>query len=72
MALAHQNSVGLGSGDTGVRRDDGMQVNVIQKPDTEIDLIEGEPTLQQQQAYELFWKLFIERMLRERRLDESG
>lgn len=64
MVLAQENSVGRGGSNTGARRGYGVQqVDITQKTEVEIELTESEPTIQQQQAYERFWKLFIERTI---------
>jgi hypothetical protein len=62
MALTQQDRAGSG-GDKGVRPDHDMRVDITKHPDVEIELTESEPTIQQQQAYQQFWKLFIERVM---------
>lgn len=70
MSLAQQNSVKLGGTDIVARRDHGTQIDIPPKPEVEIELTESEPTIQQQLAYERFWKLFIERVITKRQLDK--
>lgn len=41
----------------------------IREHDVEIELTEGEPTTEQQLAYERFWSLFMERVVRSQQLD---
>jgi len=72
MALTQQHRVTTGGGEAGARRDLDILIDVNQEPEVEIELTESEPTLQQQQAYERFWKLFMERLVRERRLDKNA
>jgi hypothetical protein len=37
----------------------------------EVELTEVEPTIQQQQAYERFWSLFLGRVVRDRQLQKK-
>jgi hypothetical protein len=72
MALERQNRAGLGSNETGARQDHDRQLDITQQAEVEIELTESEPTIQQRQAYEQFWKLFIERIVTERALDKNA
>lgn len=59
-----------GGSETGVRRGRNTRGEIPHEHEVEIELMEGEPTIQQRQAYEQFWKLFFERAIRERRPDK--
>lgn len=71
MALAGQNRVRLGGTDGGARRDHATRMATPPKPEVEIELTESAPTIQQQQAYERFWKMFFERVVNKRQLDKN-
>ena len=71
MALARHNSVRLGGTDVCARRDHATRMDITQKPEIEIELTESAPTIQQQQAYERFWKMFFERVVTKRQLDKK-
>jgi hypothetical protein len=62
MVLAQKHKVGLGD-DTDARRDHDVLTDTTHQPEVEIELAESEPTIQQQQAYEQFWKMFLERVV---------
>lgn len=63
MALAQQYSSSQGGSDTAARRGRNTRLDTTQKPDIEIELTEIAPTIQQRQAYEQFWKLFLDRIV---------
>jgi hypothetical protein len=65
MALKQQNRLALGGNERTDCQSPDIQADVIQKPEVEIEMMESEPTIQQQQAYERFWNLFLERLLRD-------
>jgi hypothetical protein len=47
-----------------VKRETGSNSeSVSNETRVEIELIESDPTIQQEQAYRQFWKLFIERVI---------
>jgi hypothetical protein len=66
MALTQQSRAALGGSETSARRRHG----IIQEHGVEIEFDESEPTIQQLQAYERFWKLLLERIVRKRQLDK--
>jgi hypothetical protein len=57
---------------SGVCRSHSTRIELIHEAEVEIELSSTEPTLQQQQAYEQFWRLFLERVLTERQTNERG
>ena len=67
MVLTRRFGAAQGGSETGARR----CRDIVQGHTIEIEFDESEPTIQQQLAYERFWKLFLERILRERQLDNN-
>lgn len=59
------------SGDGGACRRRAARPEPAREPDVRIELTDDEPTVEQRQAYERFWRLFLERQVRERLLDEN-
>lgn len=53
------------------RRRQASPTRRARTPQIEIELTEVEPTIQQQQAYERFWNLFLERVVRGRQSEKN-
>lgn len=60
-----------GVGGPGARRGRGVEAGLTREREVKVELIDTEPTLQQRQAYERFWRLLMERMYRERLPDNN-
>lgn len=53
------------------RRSHNIRLELAPEPEIEIELTDSEPSIQQHQAYEQFWRLFLERVLTKRQQDEN-
>lgn len=60
-----------GGGGTGARRGRGVEAGLTREREVKVELTDAEPTLQQRQAYDRFWRLLMERMYRERLPDNN-